>query len=561
MDYSEQHPLFTHKELRHVLHVRANKTNPDSHIIRETLHFSDGHKKNQVRVEKDFKRPVYITLPGRRNYKQHKEREHKSNLDCRYTTESNLSSAIARALGNHTLYGSVRQMCNSPYVFGAASSSVVLIRRAYKQKWNVPPTPQRYLAYDLETCVFDEGGSIIIAALAIDEIVEVYIRRDFLTGIDNPIEKLQKLQPWLFETYGYSDVMKGCEVHYELVDTEMGIVKILAERMHLHDPDVVAAWNHDFDVNKIIKRCEAHNINVADIFSHSCVPPNVRRFEFLEGKRNKLTANGTFRPLQASEQWHNVRATTGFVWLDAMCVYRRLRSQSQFLSSYGLDNIASIHTGVGKLHTSETEHMSSLERHQYMQVKDKLTYCIYAALDPRLMILIERAVKDITLRLPIELSGSDYFDTASSSKRTVDMFAEELEKDNYVLGTVGEEPDEFDEEVLPLSGWPLTLPNDMHHMEGIKCLSDYPDLATNIYPLVEVKDLTSAYPTSITALNTSKETTKHEYIRLEGAHTSPDNVLKQNMNIFNGAVNALDYCIHVYGFSPLEEVDKIIQSL
>jgi hypothetical protein len=87
------------------------------------------------------------------------------------------------------------------------------------------------------------------------------------------------------------------------------------------------------------------------------------------------------------------------------------------------------------------------------------------------------------------------------------------------------------------------------------------NLATNIYPLVEVKDLSSAYPTSITALNTSKETTKHEYIRLEGAHTSPDNVLKQNMNIFNGAVNALDYCIHVYGFSPLEEVDKIIQSL
>ena len=98
-------------------------------------------------------------------------------------------------------------------------------------------------------------------------------------------------------------------------------------------------------------------------------------------------------------------------------------------------------------------------------------------------------------------------------------------------------------------------------MQGIKCLSDFPNLPTNIFTCVEVKDLTSAYPSEISAMNTSKETTKHEYIRMTGIKTSQANALKQNMNIFGGAVNALDYCRFIYGFPSMEEIDTLIASL
>ena len=558
--YNEQSPLFSHKEVRNITHVRATQYSKDTHVIRETLHFTDGKFINQVRLLENYERPFYITAKRYRTYKQHKEREPLDKLTKHTATQSALASAIARALGEFNTQRSIRDVCNSPYVFGAATSSVTHLRRVYKEQYNKPMTQQSYLAYDLETCVYDTDGSIIIASVAINDIVEVYIRKDFLTGIANPIEQLYALQPILYDKYNYTEHMQGCTVTYAICNTEIDLIKTLAQRMFLHDPDVVAAWNHNFDVNKLINRCNVLNISSRDIFSHPSVPKAVTRFDFQEGTTHKLTANGTYRPLQPSEQWHNVHATSGFVWLDAMCVYRRLRSQNAFLSSYGLDNIANIHLGVGKMHTDETEFMDGLERHRYMQKHDKLTYCVYAALDVRLMVLIERQTKDITLRLPLELAGSDYRDTASSSKRSIDMFAEALEKDNYILGTVGADPDKFDEEVLPLGGWPLTLPNDLHHMEGIKCLSDFPNLPTNIFTLVCTGDLSSAYPNAITGLNIAKETCVYEYIRLTGTKCSPSETLKQNLNLFNGATNALDYCIKIYGFPSLEEIDKLLEN-
>ena len=557
--YNEQSPLFSYKEARNIIHVRATQYNKDTHVIRETLHFTDSHKLNQVRILENYERPFYITPKRFRTYTQHKEREPLDRLTKYSSTQSALAASIARALGEFNTQRSVRDVCNSPYVFGAATSSVTHIRRTYKDTYNKPMTQQSYLAYDLETCVYDTDGSIIIASIAIDDIVEVYIRNDFLTGISNPIQQLYELQPVLYDKYNYTPHMQNCTVTYAICNTEVDLIKTLAQRMFHHDPDVVAAWNHSFDVNKLINRCIALNLTAKEIFSHPSVPKPVTRFDFQEGTTHKLTANGTYRPLQPSEQWHNIHATSGFVWLDAMCVYRRLRSQNAFLSSYGLDNIANIHLGVGKMHTDETEFMDGLERHRYMQKYDKLTYCVYAALDVRLMVLIERQTKDITLRLPLELAGSDYRDTASSSKRSIDMFAEALEKDGYILGTVGSEPDKFDEQVLPLGGWPLTLPNDLHHMEGIKCLSDFPNLPTNIFPLVQNSDLASSYPSEITALNISKETTKHEYIRMTGARCSSSELLKQNMNIFNGAPNAYDYCVNIYGFPSFDEVDKLLK--
>lgn len=552
-------PELVSKELRHVLHVRATKSNPDIHVIRETSHYSDGTSVNSTRVLQDYKRPFYITMPQHRSYKQHKEREKLSKLARHDSTQTDLPKAIATALGKRMTYGSLRDMCNDPYVFGASSTSCALIRKLYNQKWPVPPTPLKYAAYDLETCVFDPDGHIIIASIAMDDVVKIFINQTFVEGIPNPIETIKQMEPALYEKYGYTTYMENCVTQYSLHPSEQDVIIALAAAMHEFDPDVVAAWNHDFDVNKLDKRCAQLHISAADIFSHPAVPPEARRFRFIEGKREKITANGTFRPLQPSEQWHNIQATTGFLWLDAMCVYRRLRSQNAFLSSYGIDNIASIHLGVGKMHTDETEYMDGLSRHMHMQQNDKLTYCVYAALDVRLMVLLERQTKDITLRLPTELAGSDFFDTASSSQRTVDMFAKACEEDGYILGTVGSDPDKFPEPVVPLSGWPLTLPNDLQAQAGANCIAEYPTVTTHIYTCCLSQDVTSAYPTLIRVLNISKATTKYEFVRLEGINCLSDVALLQNLNIFGGSVNAMDYMQKIYSWPTLSDIDLFLK--
>ena len=221
--------------------------------------------------------------------------------------------------------------------------------------------------------------------------------------------------------------------------------------------------------------------------------------------------------------------------------------------------MSELHLGIGKLVTEETKDMSDLERHQYMQLHDKITYCLYAALDTRLMILLNQLTKDISQRLPIELGISDIFDTNSMSARSADMFYLDLLADNFILGTAGSEPDKLPFEVVPLSGWPLTLPNDLHAIKGGKFLEDNPEQVTNLYSLCFTTDLTSAYPVLIDISNASKRTTKFELIEVIGAKCDTKEVYLQNMNIFGGRVNALDYAISILGYKDLTEIDRLIQ--
>ena len=550
----------SHRSLINVTHIRATASNPDLHVVKERIYYKDGSEKPHTYLIEDYKVPFYITLPQHRTFKQHKERAPLHQLAKHQSTVSALPNAISRALGNRWSTGRLRDVCNSPYVFGAQLSSLVRIRRDYATKWPVPPKPLRYAAYDLETSVVDEEGAIIIASIAFQTQVKVFIRSDFLDGCPDQLEYFAKAKEHMGE-HGFTDLIKGIDFSYEVLPTELDVIKALAKAMFEFDVDVVGAWNHEFDVCKLIARCEALRVNPADIFSDPIVPPPARRFKFIEGSRIKMSVTGKTRSLQPSEQWHNIHATSGFLWLDAMCVYRRLRFASAFLPSYSLDAIAKLHLGIGKLETEETKHMDSLSRHIHMQTKDKLTYCLYAGLDVLEMILLDKKINDITLRLPIELAGSDYRDASKASARTSDMFSMALEEDGYIFGTVGSEPDKFPKDVLPLSGWPLSLPNNLHATPGISAVAELPDYATNIYTCNLTTDLTSAYPNLIYALNISKETTRYEMVEIEGAHCDKLTIYHQNMNLFGGKVNALDYCQLVYGYPSLDQIDQLLSTL
>jgi len=547
----------------HITWVRATNYSPDCHIVLEKIHYTDNSIKRNIRIIRDFKRPYYITKINYRNHKQNKEREALSKLTEYFSTQSDLSLNINKSLGRNMTNTSLRHALNSPYVYGASLSSTAYLRYMYGKKYPIKQSKLRYLSYDLETSVgADKDASIIIASLAGDDgSITVIIRKDFVANINNVIPAIKAKEKELISEYGYSNILKADTVKYIIVDNEAELIKSLSKTMFDYQPDVVAAWNHDFDVNKLIERCQYLNLNIADIFSHPDIPKAIRRFRFIEGARSKTTVSGNFRPLSPSEQWHNVHATSGFMWLDAMCVYRALRSQGQSLASYSLDAIASKHLNIGKLELDETEHLSNYETHIYMQEKRPLEYIVYAALDARLMILIEQQTKDLTLRLHTELAGVDVESTKRSTERTMTMFSlDQLEK-GYILGTAGTEPDEFPLDTLPLGGWPLTLSNNLHHQKGVKVLEDMPDADTNLYTNIFTVDITSGYPNGTRAMNVSKETTLTEVCRLDNVNVSYDTWRYQNMNLFAGHITSIDYVVNMFKWPSLSELDKLIDDL
>ena len=80
-------------------------------------------------------------------------------------------------------------------------------------------------------------------------------------------------------------------------------------------------------------------------------------------------------------------------------------------------------------------------------------------------------------------------------------------------------------------------------------------IRTNVYDL----DSISAYPSAGVACNISKQTTKKELVSIEGM--TKDDFLYENINLFSGTVNAIEYCTSMFNFMSLLEIDEELERL
>lgn len=99
----------------------------------------------------------------------------------------------------------------------------------------------------------------------------------------------------------------------------------------------------------------------------------------------------------------------------------------------------------------------------------------------------------------------------------------------------------------------VTLPSSRILDNGLKCIMGSEErtaIRTNVFDL----DSISAYPSAGVACNISKQTTKKELINIEGI--DKDEFLYDNINLFSGTVNALEYCNNMFNFMSLLEIDE-----
>lgn len=581
-------------ECRFAVHVDPPEHNePDMHLVKLQTHNADGTITPEVKLVYNYKRPFWIAQKGARQYKQHKEWEDINKLIKYETTQSNLSRSIARAIGNPGFRGQLKQLYESPYIYGSEILSTALLKKTLSDRHPNLKTKYTVAVGDIETDVINGSEEIIMMSITFKSSVTIAVLKSYLQGevmVEEKFDKAMKkylsnaelLRPnpdnkkELIPTN--VDILKERNIQYELkiVDTPLDIVKIIAAKANELKPDFFAFWNIDFDMSKILKTLDNYNIHPKDIFSDPIVPKSYRYFRYKKGAQQKVTASGKITPIKPAAQWHTVFSTSSFYFVDAMCVYKQVRTGKQEEQSYSLDAILKRNNLGGKLHFKEADHLTGLKWHQLMQSRFKIEYMVYNVWDCISVEMLDEKNGDMALTMPMFSDFSDFQHFNSQPRRLVDKLHYFCLEKGKVIGVTppkgdgkdsddvednGDEDNEDEEELemteanaskvsLDLKGWIITLPAHLIQDSGLKCIEEFPNLRSNCHVHTGDLDVSASYPNGGATLNMSKETTILEIGRVDGVDEYTQRM--QGINLATaGHVNGVEYCQAMFNFPSM----------
>lgn len=452
---------------------------PDLHLVKEQIHHKDGTIKPGLRLIKDFKRDFYVTKKGAQNHQSKKESEHLDNLIKTTTTQSLLDLQIGKSLGQSWVQD-VRKLKESPFLYGADISSTAIIKKLYQDKYPNLASYHSLAVFDVETDVVEGHEKIIMASLTMKDKVFCAVDKSFVQGITDVKNRVIKLA----DTY-IGDIIKARNIKIELVilDSEIDIVRDVFNKAHEWKPDFVAIWNIDFDIGtKVIGACSAAGVDPKDIFSDPIVPKEYRFFKYKQGPKQKVTASGVVTPIKPAAQWHTVFCPSGFYLIDAMCVYRQIRTGKQEEPSYALDAILSKEKIKNKLNFQEVQEYSGIKWHQVMQTRHKLEYIVYNIFDCICVELLDEKTLDLAATMPLFSGFSDFSYFNSQPRRLVDkLHYFYLEKGEVIGTTAGNLKEDIDSESLDLSGWIINLDATLILDNGLTNIEENDQIHTRVH--------------------------------------------------------------------------------
>lgn len=565
-------------ECRFAIHVPSKHPEmPDTHLIKEQRSFNDGSTESALKFIRNFKRPLYITKPSKRNHKEKKEYEHIDNLNMKEVTQSKLRDEIAKALDKQWSRDHIRKLAESPYLYGTDISSTALIKRKYQEKYPELFTPYSVATLDIETdVIYGTDDPILVSSVFKNEVCIVVIK-SFVRGYANLEEQFNvACRKYL------SDVTDPSKYNIKLhvADNTVEAIRICMSQVHKWQPDWLAIWNMDFDIPRMLDTLKKYGVEPEDIFCDPSVPKDLRICRYKQGTKKKVTASGQVKPVNPAMQWHTLFLTASFYVIDAMCAYRHIRITKQEEPSYSLDAILTKEIKKKKLKFEVADQYTGLKWHQFMQTNHPIEYMVYNIWDCLSMLELEDKTKDLSFTLPSASACSDFSDFKSQPKKIADaLYFYCLEK-GYVLGTVppstraseeesedtevdndSDEDDELGEydpsklSVMDLRGWVVTLPAHLSVL-GMNCIEGVPNLQTNVRAYVFDSDATAAYPTCTSVANVSKSTTRKEIMAVEGI--DEEIFRKQNLNFILGGVNSLEYCTAMFNMPPVHKLLDIV---
>jgi hypothetical protein len=541
----------------------------DYHLVKEIAHYADGRKEPRTRLVKNFARPFWVTKKGCRNHEQKKEWEELNKLDKFEATQSKLNDAIKKALDMRWFQGDPRQLSRSPYLYGSDILSTAVMKKTYQKKWPNLQTPYTVACFDTEKDVVYGTDEINMATISFGSKVFTAVQKAFVEGLSDVQDrahatfkkylgaidmKMKKGKPNSDGEPTVVDVveMRGLQWELVIVESEIDVIVECMKKAHQWKPDFVAIWNIDFDMGMMIKACDKAGYDPAHLFSDPSMPHDWRHFKYKQGQKQKKTASGKITPIKPADQWHTVYTPSSFYFIDAMCVYRKIRIAKGEEPSYALDAILDKILGARKLKFKEAEQYTKLEWHQFMQQNFKLEYIVYNVFDCVSMEMLDETTLDLAVALPGGAGCSDFGNFKSQPRRTVDdlhYFA--MDEKGLVIGSTSDEMQtELDSLTLGLENWIVTLPAHLVADNGLQLIEEYPLLRTNIRVHVADLDVSASYPNGEVVFNIGKCTTRKELCSVEGV---PEQLQRaQGINLSGGHTNAVEFCVDMYKLPHME---------
>lgn len=462
--------------------------------------------KDKLNIIPNPMRPFYITAKQFQNHQYKKEFEDIDKLEMYRCRDNELTYRISLALNDGrwvNRYARLRELCDSPFTYGCDIETEVLIKQAYMDK-----TPKGEVAQfscgclDIENEVRGEGKINVITFIheheiytcALEEYCRIYNKE---TDSFTPATTEDCLKT-INEMIGGEFTKHNFNLHFEIKPTELTMIKWIFDRIHECKTDFIGIWNMNHDIPKIMDRIKSLGGDCTEIMCSPDVPEEYRYCKY-------YTDNSDVQHF--TDKWHWMNLTGYSQFIDSMCLYARLRKVSGRDSSYSLDAISNKELGQGKLHFGE------ITNHWYSQQYEFLPYIAYNINDVLIMQLMEWKNHDMDA-----LAGLCGMSLPSQFSRQTIM----VRNDEYHYGLEhGKIPassgmnmfNKYDHQ-MPKAGGTVLPPNKAAGV-GISALEGI-DRTTQVSIMTNDLDVSSMYPSILSAFNISKETALTTLLGING---------------------------------------------
>ena len=492
-------------------HCREQTRNYIGVVEKCVKEYPDGHIETQDRLSfnRDPKRPYWLTKPSVQiQYDHKKEFEELDNLELHVCHDSELEDDLARALGYSRSYRRrfLRQLCSSPYVYGADISTETLIKQEYVK--NVPVGKVANFSIgglDIETEVRGAQRITLITYIHEHHIYTAALR-EYCKIHDNPDSEVSRpateedCLKVINDLLGFYFKLHNFELTFKICDTELDIIKWIFEQIHREKTNFIGIWNMGFDLTRILARIEANGAKAEDILCHPDIPKYMQYVKYKEDRSQDLQ--------HFTDRWDWMSIAGYSQFIDSMCLYARLRKVDGRDSSYSLDDISTKELGQGKLH------FESITNHWWMTNRRFLEYIAYNVNDVMIMILMEWKNNDMAA-----LAALCGMSTPQDFARQTTMLRNEAfiygKANRHIPAAAGTTMyDEFDDMQAKAGG--TVLPPNKASGTGAAIVEELPGRQTQVGLYANDLDFSSMYPSATSSLNISKETMLLTAIKLNG---------------------------------------------